>query len=319
MTRRAPDPEGLRGCAGNAGGLRARPARGPGGDSDGQGVSVLETDREPRHHRGNKWEANCSNGSRSGPWREGGLPGTWGSSKPVGTFHWSTCSFRAFTSSMSPGTLRSTRWVSRRWNLSYPSSGPSPFAWLLFHQRERWLGAPALCMLTAVPLLSASHPHANAIIAKATEDQTHRPQFPQLSSWDLCRSFPTGLGLSSLFRGERHLPAVPSFQAPVLGPACGGCPSALWAGPWWPFLHRHCLWLALLPKFRLAAVQGDDSDLPPKDRALPCLSRLHNGLPFAPVCLPHADDGFLWGGLSGYSQAGAWVSWPQNPRAEARR
>lgn len=34
------------------------------------------------------------------------LPGTWGSSKPVGIFHWSTCSLRALTSSMSPGTLR---------------------------------------------------------------------------------------------------------------------------------------------------------------------------------------------------------------------
>lgn len=29
-----------------------------------------------------------------------------GSSSPVGIFHWSTCSFRAFTSSISPGTLR---------------------------------------------------------------------------------------------------------------------------------------------------------------------------------------------------------------------
>lgn len=33
------------------------------------------------------------------------LPGTWGSSKPVGIFHWSTCSLSALTSSMSPGTL----------------------------------------------------------------------------------------------------------------------------------------------------------------------------------------------------------------------
>ncbi len=35
-----------------------------------------------------------------------GIPGICGSSRPVGTFHWSTCSFREFTSSMSPGTLR---------------------------------------------------------------------------------------------------------------------------------------------------------------------------------------------------------------------
>lgn len=36
----------------------------------------------------------------------GVLPGTWGSSKPVGIFHWSTCSLSALTSSMSPGTLQ---------------------------------------------------------------------------------------------------------------------------------------------------------------------------------------------------------------------
>lgn len=33
------------------------------------------------------------------------VPGMCGSSSPVGIFHWSTCSFRALTSSMSPGTL----------------------------------------------------------------------------------------------------------------------------------------------------------------------------------------------------------------------
>lgn len=40
------------------------------------------------------------------------LPGTCGSSKPVGIFHWSTCSLRALTSSMSPGTLWRGRGVS---------------------------------------------------------------------------------------------------------------------------------------------------------------------------------------------------------------
>ena len=33
------------------------------------------------------------------------LPGMCGSSSPVGIFHWSTCSLRALTSSISPGTL----------------------------------------------------------------------------------------------------------------------------------------------------------------------------------------------------------------------
>lgn len=34
------------------------------------------------------------------------VPGMCGSSSPVGIFHWSTCSLRALTSSMSPGTLQ---------------------------------------------------------------------------------------------------------------------------------------------------------------------------------------------------------------------
>lgn len=47
--------------------------------------------------------------------RPGVLPGTWGSSKPVGIFHWSTCSLSALTSSMSPGTLHGEEmWVPKQ-------------------------------------------------------------------------------------------------------------------------------------------------------------------------------------------------------------
>lgn len=76
---------------------------------------------------------------------------------------------------------------------------------------------------------------------------------------------PMGQGLSSLFTGERHLLAAAgvSFQAHVSGPAYGCCPSALWD----PGGHFYeALSLADPPKFRHAAIRGDDS--------LTCLLRM---------------------------------------------
>lgn len=78
---------------------------GPGWRPGDRRRPLLDMNWEPLHHL--DWACSCCPGA----W---GSPGTWGSSRPVGTFHWSTCSFRAFTSSMSPGTLSRRRGSGRK-------------------------------------------------------------------------------------------------------------------------------------------------------------------------------------------------------------